>query len=86
MLADLTIPGLKVCLAQIMTKGILAFVSFVRAYANHHCSFIFRLANIDYVGLARARGLLTLPKVPEIRQVSCLFGQGSQPITLVVTH
>lgn len=56
-------------MAQIMTNGILAFVSYVRAYANHQCSYIFRLANIDYVGLAFARGLLTLPKVPEIKYV-----------------
>ncbi|GMH40472.1 hypothetical protein BSKO_08376 [Bryopsis sp. KO-2023] len=53
---------------EIMEKGILAFVSYIRAYANHQCTYIFRLANIDYVGLAHARGLLTLPKVPEIKR------------------
>jgi len=51
-----------------MEKGIKAFVSFVRAYKEHQCKFIFRLADLDLAQLATALGLLKLPKMPEMRK------------------
>ncbi|DBA74767.1 TPA: hypothetical protein ACH3X2_009290 [Trebouxia sp. C0005] len=51
---------------DIMEKGIKAFVSFVRAYKEHQCKFIFRLADLELAQLATALGLLRLPKMPEM--------------------
>ncbi len=44
-----------------------AFVSFVRAYQEHRATSIFRAADLDLVELARAFGLLRLPRMPEVR-------------------
>jgi ATP-dependent RNA helicase DDX55/SPB4 len=43
-------------------------VSFVRAYSKHEASYIFRLQDLDLVGLARAFGLLRLPRMPELKE------------------
>lgn len=48
-------------------KGMKAFVSFVQAYANHECSLIFRLKDLDFAGLARGFALLRMPRMPELR-------------------
>ncbi len=53
---------------DMMEKGIKAFVSFVRAYKEHQCKFIFRLADLDLARFATALGLLRLPKMPEMRK------------------
>lgn len=42
-----------------------AFVSSVRAYSKHQATYIFRVQDLDLVGLARAFGLLRLPRMPE---------------------
>ncbi|ESK96000.1 atp-dependent rrna helicase spb4 [Moniliophthora roreri MCA 2997] len=47
-----------------------AFVSFVRAYSKHEASYIFRVKDLDLVGLAKSYGLLRLPKMPELKDVS----------------
>lgn len=52
-----------------LEKGSTAFMSFVRAYKEHLCSFIFRLEHLDLGALARAYGLLRLPKIAETRGV-----------------
>ncbi|KAF9268028.1 DEAD-domain-containing protein [Marasmius fiardii PR-910] len=44
-----------------------AFVSFVRAYSKHEASYIFRVKDLDFVGLAKSYGLLRLPKMPELK-------------------
>ncbi|KAG6836515.1 hypothetical protein H0H93_007192 [Arthromyces matolae] len=44
-----------------------AFVSFVRAYSKHEASYIFRIKDLDLVGLAKSFGLLRLPKMPELK-------------------
>ena len=44
-----------------------AFVSFIRAYSKHEASYIFRVKDLDFVGIAKALGLLRLPKMPELR-------------------
>ncbi|KAF5390553.1 hypothetical protein D9757_002771 [Collybiopsis confluens] len=47
-----------------------AFVSFVRAYSKHEASYIFRIKDLDIVGLACSFGLLRLPKMPELKDVN----------------
>lgn len=52
----------------VMEAGIKAFVSYVRAYKEHHCKFIFRLQDLSLGQLATAFALLRLPRMPEIKQ------------------
>ena len=47
-----------------------AFVSFVRAYSKHEASYIFRVKDLDFVGLAKSLGLLRLPRMPELKDIS----------------
>jgi ATP-dependent RNA helicase DDX55/SPB4 len=47
-----------------------AFVSFVRAYSKHEASYIFRIKDLDLVGVAKSFGLLRLPKMPEMKTVN----------------
>lgn len=49
--------------------AIKAYVGFVRYYSKHAATSIFRLQTLDYIGLAKAYGLLRLPKMPESRFV-----------------
>ncbi|KAJ7915570.1 DEAD-domain-containing protein [Mycena leptocephala] len=44
-----------------------AFVSFVRAYSKHEASYIFRVKDLDLIGVAKSFGLLRLPRMPELR-------------------
>ncbi|SCV99994.1 LAFE_0B07074g1_1 [Lachancea fermentati] len=46
--------------------GIKAYVAFIRYYSKHSASSIFRLASLDYIGLAKLYGLIRLPRMPEI--------------------
>ncbi|KAF8974539.1 DEAD-domain-containing protein [Flammula alnicola] len=48
-------------------QAVKAFVSFVRAYSKHEASYIFRIKDLDLVGLAKTFGLLRLPKMPELK-------------------
>ena len=57
-----------------MEKGVKAFVSYVRGYREHHCRFIFRMADLPLGRLATSLGLLRLPAMPEVRKA-----QGSLP-------
>jgi len=47
-------------------KAIRSYVSFIRYYSKHTASSIFRLQNLDYIGLAKMYGLLRLPRMPEL--------------------
>ncbi|EAU84793.2 ATP-dependent rRNA helicase spb4 [Coprinopsis cinerea okayama7 len=49
-----------------------AFVSFVRAYSKHEASYIFRVKDLDLIGLAKSFGLLRLPKMPELKDMERL--------------
>jgi len=51
-------------------QAIKAFVSFVRAYSKHEASYIFRIKDLDLVGVARSFGLLRLPRMPELKDVN----------------
>ncbi|KAJ6620294.1 DEAD-domain-containing protein [Mycena sp. CBHHK59/15] len=46
-----------------------AFVSFVRAYSKHEASYIFRVKDLDLIGVAKSFGLLRLPRMPELRDI-----------------
>ena len=53
-------------LNRTVSQAAKAFVSFVRAYSKHEAAYIFRLKDLDLLGLARAFGLLRLPRMPEL--------------------
>ncbi|KAF8138261.1 DEAD-domain-containing protein [Boletus edulis] len=50
-------------------KAVKSFVSFVRAYSKHEASYIFRIKDLDLVGVAKSFGLLRLPRMPELKDV-----------------
>ncbi|KAJ3064627.1 ATP-dependent RNA helicase ddx55 [Quaeritorhiza haematococci] len=52
---------------DLFEKSTKAFVSWVRSYTEHQASYIFRFKDIDAGSLARAFGLLKLPKMPELQ-------------------
>ncbi|RDB22497.1 ATP-dependent rRNA helicase SPB4 [Hypsizygus marmoreus] len=47
-----------------------AFVSFVRAYSKHEASYIFRVKDLDLIGVAKSFGLLRLPRMPELKDAN----------------
>ncbi|CAN8237219.1 unnamed protein product [Cochlearia groenlandica] len=63
----------------VLEKGLKAFVSFVRAYKEHHCSFIFRWKDLEIGKLAMGFGLLYLPSMSEVKQHR-LSGEGFTPV------
>ncbi|KAI9574881.1 DEAD-domain-containing protein [Boletus coccyginus] len=50
-------------------KAVKGFVSFVRAYSKHEASYIFRIKDLDLIGVAKSFGLLRLPCMPELKDV-----------------
>jgi ATP-dependent RNA helicase DDX55/SPB4 len=54
---------------ELLETGSTAFMSFLRAYKENLCSYIFRLDLLDIGGVARSYALLKLPKIPETRGV-----------------
>jgi len=54
---------------ELLEAGSTAFMSFLRAYKEHLCSYIFRLETLSIGAVARSYGLLRLPKIPETRGV-----------------
>ncbi|BGP08597.1 ATP-dependent rRNA helicase spb4, partial [Rhodotorula toruloides] len=48
-------------------RGIKAFVSSIRSYSKHEASYLFRLQDLDLVGLAQSFALLRMPKVAELK-------------------
>lgn len=53
---------------EIFQMAQLAFVSWTRSYIEHQASSIFRIADLDWLDLAKGYGLLELPKMPEVRE------------------
>lgn len=39
----------------------------MRAYSKHEASYIFRIKNLDLIGIGKSFGLLRLPKMPELK-------------------
>jgi len=52
---------------EVLEKGTKAYTSYIRAYKEHHCAFIFRFASLDLGHLATSFVLLRLPKMPELK-------------------
>ncbi|CDP17656.1 unnamed protein product [Coffea canephora] len=52
---------------DIMEKGLRAFVSYIRAYKEHHCSYIFKLVNFMIGKLGMGYGLLLLPAMLDLK-------------------
>ncbi|BGP30662.1 ATP-dependent rRNA helicase spb4 [Rhodotorula toruloides] len=48
-------------------RGIKAFVSSIRSYSKHEASYLFRLQDLDLVGLAQSFALLRMAKVAELK-------------------
>ncbi|KAJ4969690.1 hypothetical protein NE237_002789 [Protea cynaroides] len=55
---------------DVMEKGLKAFVSYIRAYKEHHCSYIFRWKELEIGKLAMGCGLLQIPSMPEVKRHS----------------
>ncbi|XP_009764877.1 DEAD-box ATP-dependent RNA helicase 18 [Nicotiana sylvestris] len=55
---------------DVMEKGLRAFVSYIRAYKEHHCSYILRWKELEIGKLGTGYGLLQLPSVPEVKHHS----------------
>ncbi|WCJ19947.1 DEAD-box ATP-dependent RNA helicase 18 [Euphorbia peplus] len=55
---------------DVMEKGLRAFVSFIRAYKEHHCSYIFRWKELEVGKLGMGYGLLQLPSMSELKNHS----------------
>jgi ATP-dependent RNA helicase DDX55/SPB4 len=53
----------------VMERAVKAFVSFVRAYKEHQCSYIFRLQHFNLYKLATAFCLNRLPKMKELEKI-----------------
>ncbi|KAL2129971.1 hypothetical protein VTI74DRAFT_7040 [Chaetomium olivicolor] len=53
-----------------------AFVSWARSYIEHQATSIFRMADLDWVDLAKGYGLLELPKMPEVKGLDRSLGLG----------
>lgn len=49
-----------------LKQAMKAYVSHIRAYSKHEASYIFRLKDLDLIGVAKSFGLLRLPRMPEI--------------------
>ncbi|XP_010257043.1 PREDICTED: DEAD-box ATP-dependent RNA helicase 18 [Nelumbo nucifera] len=64
---------------DVMEKGIKAFVSYIRAYKEHHCSYIFRWKDLEIGKLAMGYGLLQLPSMSEVKHHS-LSVDGFTPV------
>ncbi|CAN1816317.1 DEAD-box ATP-dependent RNA helicase 18, partial [Linum perenne] len=52
---------------DVMEKGLRAFVSFIRAYKEHSCNYIFRWKELEIGKLGMGFGLLQLPAMPEVK-------------------
>ncbi|KAK1661704.1 hypothetical protein QYE76_049863 [Lolium multiflorum] len=67
---------------NIMEKGLRAFVSFVRSYKEHHCSYIFNWKGLEVGKLAMEYGLLQIPSMPEVKHNN-LSLKGFMPVSNV---
>lgn len=54
----------------IYDKSAKAFVSHIRAYSKHECSFILRVNDLNLGKIATCYGLLKMPLMPELKQLS----------------
>ena len=52
---------------DVMEKAQHAFVSYIRAYKEHKCNFIFVLSQLPFAKVAHSFGLLFFPKLPDLK-------------------
>ncbi|XP_058207321.1 DEAD-box ATP-dependent RNA helicase 18 isoform X1 [Rhododendron vialii] len=64
---------------NVMEKGLRAFVSYIRAYKEHHCSYIFSWKELEIGKLGMGFGLLQLPSMSEVKNHS-LSAVGFTPV------
>eukprot|EP01018_Ginkgo_biloba_P010644 Gb_12810 [translate_table: standard] len=64
---------------DVMEKGLRACVSFIRAYKEHHCSYIFRWKELEVGKLGMGYGLLQLPTMTELKR-NALSTDGFVPV------
>lgn len=57
---------------QLLDLAVKAFVSFIRAYKEHECRYIFQLKNLDITSLVHGFALFKVPNCGEIRKMSVL--------------
>ncbi|GJU35239.1 DEAD-box ATP-dependent RNA helicase 18 [Tanacetum coccineum] len=55
---------------DVREKGLRAFVSYIRAYKEHHCNYILRWKDLEIGKLGMGSGLLQLPPMSEVKQSS----------------
>ncbi|GJY86266.1 DEAD-box ATP-dependent RNA helicase 18 [Tanacetum coccineum] len=55
---------------DVREKGLRAFVSYIRAYKEHHCNYILRWKDLEIGKLGMGFGLLQLPPMSEVKQSS----------------
>ncbi|KAI8008193.1 DEAD-box ATP-dependent RNA helicase 18 [Camellia lanceoleosa] len=68
---------------DVMEKGLRAFVSYIRAYKEHHCSYIFRWKELEVGKLGMGFGLLQLPLLSEVKRYS-LSTAGFAPVENII--
>jgi ATP-dependent RNA helicase DDX55/SPB4 len=67
------IPSLKAMIRKdrdLLDKAIAAFLSYVRAYTEHQCSFIFILKELDFGRLLHSFAMLRVPGMTELKGIS----------------
>lgn len=52
---------------EVMKKGMMAFKSYVAAYSNHKCAYLFRFEELDFSKLAMSFAILKMPKIRELK-------------------
>jgi ATP-dependent RNA helicase DDX55/SPB4 len=52
---------------EMFDRSRVAFVSYVRAYKEHLCNYIFQIQKLDLMKLARGFCLLEIPRMPELK-------------------
>lgn len=67
----------------IYDKSAKAFVSHIRAYSKHECNFILRVTDLNLGKIATCYGLLKMPIMPELKQMSDAdFVGPTQPVDI----
>lgn len=68
---------------ELLEAGTRAFISYLRAYKEHQCAFIFRFAQLPLGDTARAFALLKLPSIGELRNRTIDFEEDAVDTTSI---
>lgn len=71
---------------ELLETSTTAFISFLRAYKEHLCSYIFRLDQLDLGSVARAYALVKLPKISETVNKNIDFEEMSDVNTSTIPY